>query len=633
MKTRGKVVAALVALACAIWSPLPAQDQPDPAAGTLELRVMIVGAELDVRPVPKRRFRIHLEDGTVESLTTGFDGTVAAPTPAGLHRITSETPLEFQGSVFEWDVPVEVAPGETTVLELSNDNATVTAATTPEPEPTTTSEGDIYEKNKGSVFKVLSESGHGSGFLVADTGLVLTNHHVVEGSPYLAVKCDNERKFPARLVVGDAVNDLAVLQINPEGILDIPALVLAPDTPDAATVTVGDRIVAIGSPLAAEGLLTAGIVSKVEEGAIYSDININPGNSGGPSFDLEGRVIGVNTFLLASAGQGVSGIVRIHLARALIESATETVAQQEPPPATRLPVEAPYRFPSQELQRLATTRSYNPSSYHVEAGKIDVQLITPPLIAYLETSAEREAAEGRNRRNRGKQGTTQYAPGSDYYEWRRYAGDYRPVVIIQAVPEIKMTAGSAFAIALLGAAAPTRFKFKTDFDRMELRRDGELIEPLHPGRIKQVINVEGQVTMKDVGFYGVYEYPPEAFRPGAKLTLHCWQQGRPIPTVHTIKPEKTRRVWDDFETYYRELIASAEQGEDIDLASLGLIEGTPEAIVSYLERDGKWHKTGDILGHVPMLREDYTRSIGELVKSGRVERSAQTPMRYRIPKK
>jgi S1-C subfamily serine protease len=90
---------------------------------------------------------------------------------------------------------------------------------------------------------------------------------------------------------------------------------MADSSPDKPVAFVGERVLAVGSPLATEGILTTGIVSRVESDAIISDVNINPGNSGGPLLNFRGQVIGITTFGVQEPGRGpgISGIVRIHL--------------------------------------------------------------------------------------------------------------------------------------------------------------------------------------------------------------------------------------------------------------------------------------------------------------------------------
>src|SRR5690606_18860249 len=187
-----------------------------------------------------------------------------------------------------------------------------------------------------------------------------------------------------------------------------------------------------------------------------------------------------------------------------------------------------------------------PRDYHLEAGKFDVTFVDPVVIASLEVASEREAAAVRGRRNRRKVGTTEESVGSDFYEWRRYAGDYRPVVNIQATPELGMPPGSWLAVGL-GATSGLRYWFKADFGRMELLRDGEVVPPLHPGRVRQVVDesMAGN-RLADVAYYGRYEYPPEAFAPGAELVLRVWEYGKERPAERTVPSALVDRIWAHF---------------------------------------------------------------------------------------
>jgi len=327
----------LLAVLCTIVLAVGAA--PSDGKGRLEAKVVLVGDDLTLRPVPKKPFRIDCVDEGCQtrlSISTSFDGTLAAELPPGKYVVLTPAPVEFGGKRFTWSLPFEVKSGEVVRLELSNDNAIVEAAETgspPEGSRPPPTEASIFRRVRPSVFKVISERGRGSGFLVDERGLVLTNHHVVRDSDYLAVKIDEKRKYRAKLVTADDQNDLAVLRVHPDVLSGLTALPLAQDAPDRAPVVVGDRVLAVGSPLGTEAILTSGLVGKIEEGAIYSDVNINPGNSGGPLFNMLGEVIGVNTFglQLQGVGPGISGIVRIHLAKPLLEKARGLLGESPPP--------------------------------------------------------------------------------------------------------------------------------------------------------------------------------------------------------------------------------------------------------------------------------------------------------------
>ncbi len=524
--------------------------------GTLALRVMLVTSDLSIKPVPKKRFLVLSEDEGCDplTLTTRFDGGAELSLPPGLYRVRADAPTEFEGKAFYWDVAVAIDAGVETVLELSNDNAVVTQVA-----PLIVDGAALYEKYKDGVVKVISDSGHGSGFLVDPVGLVLTNHHVILNAGYLAVKLDDEHKHEAVLLAEDARYDVAVLRVHPETVRGRPILELADDGPEQAAVTVGETVLAIGSPLTTETILTSGMVSKVEAEAIYSDVSINPGNSGGPLFNARGQVVGINTFgLQAASGPGVSGITRIYVVRNVLEEARRKLGETDPPGARSLPVTSRYRFSPETIREMAIAKDPKMKDYHLEAGKIDIYFVTPVNVAAQIVRAEREAektAEKRRRKRRKKHGgAAEEEPDRTsqiFYEWQKNSDNFRPIVRIRAFPETKMTFGSAFAVALTGSGG--KFRFKTDFGRMELLRDGELVEPILPGRIREVVNISGgAASMKDVGYWGLYEYPPEAFVAGAELTLRVWQQDVPEPKVFILSESLLESIRADLKPYYEE---------------------------------------------------------------------------------
>jgi S1-C subfamily serine protease len=524
--------------------------------------VALVGADLQVKPVPKFGLTVTGQDGgaTYEA-TTGFDGKLELSLPAGKYVLQSVQSIDFEGYRYSWKLLVHAADVSVR-LELSNDNAQRESIKA-EPQETS-SEGDLYKRVKTSVFTIMAEGGKGTGFLVDRNGMILTNHHVVAGSDFLAAKIDGGGKYRAILIASDSRHDVAVVFVNPSVLSQIEPLPMADSSPDKPVAFVGERVLAVGSPLATEGILTTGIVSRVESDAIISDVNINPGNSGGPLLNFRGQVIGITTFGVQEPGRGpgISGIVRIHLAQTILAEAREkskTVAVPSPDPLP-LPSDRPY--PAEALTRLAKA-DLKLTDYHVEAGKIDIQFITPVVIASLEKGAAMRAAEQKEKRQHKKKETiqageqteaarTQEGVGEGFYEWRRYVGDYQSVVRIQAIPEIGMTGGSIFAKVMLGANAPGRYRFRTDFLKMRLLRGGVEVPPVHPGKVRQVVsNRAGVDVMEDIGTFGSYEYAPEAFEPSSNLVLEVYDEEHPDkPRVCPISKILQLQVWQDFAPYF-----------------------------------------------------------------------------------
>jgi S1-C subfamily serine protease len=161
----------------------------------------------------------------------------------------------------------------------------------------------------------------GSGFVIDEDGLILTNAHVVEGATDIRVTFSDHHTVSATPVGKDADTDLAILRVDAEGEdLDLEPL----DLGDSQTVQVGDPTIAIGNPFGLERTLTTGVVSALQrrltapsgfaiDNVIQTDAALNPGNSGGPLLDADGRVIGINSQIATSGGEG-SGSVGIGFA-------------------------------------------------------------------------------------------------------------------------------------------------------------------------------------------------------------------------------------------------------------------------------------------------------------------------------
>ncbi|MGE0348170.1 Do family serine endopeptidase [Hydrogenophaga sp.] len=151
--------------------------------------------------------------------------------------------------------------------------------------------------------------GQGSGFIISDDGLVLTNAHVVRNAQRVTVKLTDRREFVAKVLGSDPRTDVAVLRIDAK---DLPVVPLG----SARDLNVGEWVLAIGSPFGFENSVTAGVVSAKGRSLpddsfvpfIQTDVAVNPGNSGGPLFNTRGEVVGINSQIYSRTGgyQGLS---------------------------------------------------------------------------------------------------------------------------------------------------------------------------------------------------------------------------------------------------------------------------------------------------------------------------------------
>src|SRR6185436_14640163 len=139
-------------------------------------------------------------------------------------------------------------------------------------------EAKVYRAVQAAVATVEGERGHGTGFLVDARGLLLTNQHVVEGSRRLVVRFSPGLRVEAQLAQSDATSDVAVLRVHPDVVKNLPVVQLAAPTDAAPLAVEGEKVLAIGSPLTEEKVLTTGLISRVKSEVLISDVNINPGN-------------------------------------------------------------------------------------------------------------------------------------------------------------------------------------------------------------------------------------------------------------------------------------------------------------------------------------------------------------------
>ncbi len=177
----------------------------------------------------------------------------------------------------------------------------------------------IYSSDSAGVVSIIVRTAEGedegTGIVLNDSGLILTNDHVVEGATAIEIGVgtgSSKVTREAKLVGEEANDDLALIRVDPSG-LGLKALTLG----NASSLQVGDQVYAIGNPYGLEETFTRGIVSALDReieapdgqriaGAIQTDAALNPGNSGGPLLNAAGEVVGVNS-QIASDESSTSG--------------------------------------------------------------------------------------------------------------------------------------------------------------------------------------------------------------------------------------------------------------------------------------------------------------------------------------
>ena len=210
-------------------------------------------------------------------------------------------------------VPVSFADlAEKLMPSVVNISSTQTIKTTSNPFPFQFPPGSPFE----DMFKEFNRpterkaTGLGSGFIIDKTGIVVTNNHVIQGAEDIIVSVNGSTEYKAKVIGKDPYMDLAVLQI------DSKEKFIPVSFGDSDKARVGDWVIAIGNPFGFGGTVTSGIISSRNrdigltryDDFIQTDASINQGNSGGPLFNLDGKVIGINTAIIAPGRTGSIGI-------------------------------------------------------------------------------------------------------------------------------------------------------------------------------------------------------------------------------------------------------------------------------------------------------------------------------------
>jgi S1-C subfamily serine protease len=234
------------------------------------------------------------------STGTNGTGTTAATSSSGT------TPVTIDSNQAVVDVAAHASPAVVTI--------------------TTESVGNGQQFGPGSM----PSTGIGSGFVFDASGLILTNHHVIEGGTTLTVTFQDGTETTGTVVADDPTHDLAVVKVDKTG---LPTIAIG----DSSKLKVGQLVVAIGSPLGTfTETVTSGILSATDRtidvgsagsrqttsmsGLLQTDAAINEGNSGGPLLDSTGQVIGVNVAVAASA-QGIGFAIPIQVAATIMAQA------------------------------------------------------------------------------------------------------------------------------------------------------------------------------------------------------------------------------------------------------------------------------------------------------------------------
>ena len=237
--------------------------------------------------------------------------------------------LSFQIKSFSKGVPSSFADlAEKLMPSVVNISTTTTIKTQSNPFPFQFPPGSPFEDmfKEFGVPQERQSSALGSGFIIDEKGIVVTNNHVIQDAEDIIIRVNGDKEFKAKVIGSDPLSDIAILQLETNEKF----------TPvkfgNSDNSRIGDWVIAIGNPFGLGGTVTSGIISARNrsiglsryEDYIQTDASINSGNSGGPLFDMNGDVIGINTAILGRSGSiGIGFAIPSNSAKIVIDQLIE----------------------------------------------------------------------------------------------------------------------------------------------------------------------------------------------------------------------------------------------------------------------------------------------------------------------
>ena len=237
--------------------------------------------------------------------------------------------LSFQTKSFSKGVPSSFADlAEKLMPSVVNISTTTTITTQSNPFPFQFPPGSPFEDmfKEFGVPQERQSSALGSGFIIDEKGIIVTNNHVIQDAEDIIIRVNGDKEFKAKVIGSDPLSDIAILQLETNEKF----------TPvkfgNSDNSRIGDWVIAIGNPFGLGGTVTSGIISARNrsiglsryEDYIQTDASINSGNSGGPLFDMNGDVIGINTAILGRSGSiGIGFAIPSNSAKIVIDQLIE----------------------------------------------------------------------------------------------------------------------------------------------------------------------------------------------------------------------------------------------------------------------------------------------------------------------
>ncbi len=494
------------------------------------LRITATLTDAAGRPTPVARHLLLVSDNPASTaprrVMTAPDGTAAVKLPPGNYTVESDRPVAFLGREYSWTQTLDVAAGPDTVLELTAANAETGAVTTASAAPTAkpADPSDVLTMWQDTVVSLWTPTRRASGFVIDARGLVATNQQVVGTAGTVEVQLSATVKMAARVLAADAVNDVAILWVDPKALGGLTPLRLGcPAAPKALANR--QEVTALGTPAGRGTRATTGTLMRTASRAMLADFSLDDDATGGPVFAAAGQLLGLTSFLGEREGdpRSESRVVRLDAVCDVLAAADKKLASAAPPSATPLPVEPATLIPADVLEGLMKKRAGNLSPFTATSAGFDVAFLTP-LQVYAGLRS------------------------MDFANWSDYVADTPSVLLVRVTPKqvesvwTKVARGAAMT---QGIALPPIKRIRAGFARLRAYCGEAEVTPIHP------FLLERRVSESEAVYEGLYAFDPDALSSTCgSVRLEIYSDKAPDTAENAVvDPKVLGQIWTDFAPY------------------------------------------------------------------------------------
>ena len=515
-----RIVVAAVMLAL---SPSAASAQ---ALSTLHITVRLPDAAGTPVPLARHALLISEEPPTAapRRTVTTLAGTADVSLRPGHYAVESDQPAALNGKLYEWSQRIEIVAGRDATLDLTADNAAVSAGTAPASATVSNTDTSfVASQSQDSVVLLWTPTRHASGFLVDARGLIVTSQRIVGAATSVEAQLTADTKVKATVLVSDATRDVAILWVNPSASAALRPLSLGCGG-TRPSVANGHEIYAVGVGVTGRKHLESGDVTGVGPRLLLSDLSVTRASAGGPVFSA-GGLIGFTTVEDRDPdSQSDARVVRIEQACEVMASIDAKMADATPPDATHLPLDPPPVAVS-ALAGAMKGRAGSLTPYAMSTDGFDVAFITP---VHMYAATDRLVLSP-----------------MDFGRWSEFFSGYPRALLIRVTPRMveglwaKVARGAAMT---QGVALPALKTMKSGFLRMRAFCGDAEVTPIHP------FVVERRTSETESVSEGLYMFDPAAFGPACgTVRLTVYSEAEPDKAdTRVVEPKVLQQIAADF---------------------------------------------------------------------------------------